>query len=120
MVKAINDLKAATILLAEGLPNESAFHSQQAVEKALKALIVALGTKPPKTHRIEKLLELLEDKVDIKWAYEQDLPALTFYAVEARYPGPPVVVEEAREALRIAREAVEWIRERLRERGVEC
>ena len=44
---------------------------------------------------------------------------LTDYSVGARYPGPPVV-EEAREALRIAREAVEWVRERLGEKGVEC
>ena len=45
---------------------------------------------------------------------------LTYYAVEARYPGPPVVEEEAREELRIAREAVEWARERLGEKGAEC
>ena len=118
--KALDDLRAARILLEEGLVSESAFHSQQAVEKALKALIVALGMKPPKSHRIEKLLGLLEGKVDVRWAYEQDLPALTFYAVEVRYPGPPVVEEEAEEALRIAENVVEWVRGRLGERGVVC
>ena len=44
--KALNDLKIANILLKEGFPDESAFHSQQAVEKALKALLVANQIQP--------------------------------------------------------------------------
>ena len=50
--RALRDLKAAKILMKEELFNESAFHSQQAVEKALKALLVVRHIKPPKTHDI--------------------------------------------------------------------
>ncbi len=118
--KAINDLRAARILLDADLPDEAAFHAQQAAEKALKALVVALGRRPPKTHSIERLLAMLEDQVDVAWAYQEDLPALTYYAVEVRYPAPPVHHEEAEEALRLAGKTVAWARERLRQLGVEC
>ena len=118
--KAHRDLRASKILLEEGLHDEAAFHAQQAAEKALKALITALGVKPPKTHSIERLLSILEDKLDVSWAYEEDLPALTYYAVEARYPGPPVHAEEAEETLRLARKTVQWAQEHLRRLGIEC
>lgn len=118
--KAENDLKASRILLQEELPDESAFHAQQAAEKALKALLVTLGVKPPRTHSIERLLSLMEDKVDASWAYEEDIPALSYYAIEIRYPGPPVTEEEAGEALNLARKVVGWVREKLGELGIEC
>ena len=41
--KAWKDLKWAENMLVGGDADYSAFHSQQAAEKALKALIVALG-----------------------------------------------------------------------------
>ena len=54
--KAMRDLRAAQLLLDEELYDEAAFHSQQAAEKALKALLVALRIRPPKTHSLEHLL----------------------------------------------------------------
>ena len=118
--KALSDLKVADLLLKEGFQDESAFHSQQAAEKALKALLISYGVKPLKTHSLERLLSLLEDKIDVSWAYEEDVPALTYYSVEVRYPAPPVSEEEAEEALRIARRVVEWVKDKLRELGIEC
>ena len=108
--KAVRDLKASELLLQEGLYEESTFHSQQAVEKALKALLLAVGILPPRTHSIERLLNMLEEKVDVSWAYEMHLPALTYYAIEVRYPSPPVSGEEAMDMLDIAKRAVEKIR----------
>ena len=61
---------------------------------------------------------MLRDKADVTWAYEKDLPALTYYSVEARYPGPPMSKEEALAALRLARKTLEWIKERLKEMGI--
>ncbi len=118
--RASSDLRAAQILLENGLYDESAFHSQQAAEKALKALITALRLRPPRTHSIERLLALIEDKVDVAWAYEDSLPVLTYYAVEARYPGPHVTREEAEKALELAEKTLEWAREKLGEIGIEC
>ena len=118
--KAMSDLRASRILLKEGLLEESAFHSQQAVEKSLKAILVSLRVKPPRTHSIERLLALLEEHINVSWAYGEDLPALTYYAVEIRYPAPPVSMEEASEALELARKTVSWAREKLRELRVDC
>ena len=121
MQKALDDLRLAEVALEIGVdPGLAAFHSQQAVEKALKALLTAFQVRPPKVHDIWELVDLLSDKVDTEYIKRLHVEDLTYYAVEARYPGPPVVEEEAREALMIAREAVEWVRERLREKGVEC
>ena len=118
--KAHNDLKAAKLLLEEGLYDESAFHAQQATEKALKALLIAYRIEPPKTHNIARLLSLLKSKVDVSWAYQEDLPALTYYAVEIRYPAPPITREEALEAFETARRAVEWAENQLSRLGVNC
>ena len=86
----------------------------------MKALLVALGVKPPRTHSIERLLSLMEDKVDASWTYEEDLPALSYYAIEVKYPGPPVTEEEAREALNLAKKVVEWVKKKLEELGIKC
>ena len=59
--KAEKDLRVARKILDE--PDYSAFHSQQAAEKALKALLIALGKRPPRTHNIGLLLdEIKEDR----------------------------------------------------------
>lgn len=118
--KADNDLKASELLHQEGLYDEAAFHAQQAAEKALKALLTAYKIKPPKTHSIERLLSMLEEKVDVSWAYEENIPALSYYAVEIRYPAPPIPMEEAAEALKLAKKVVKWVKEKLMEMGIEC
>ena len=99
----------------------SAFHAQQAAEKALKALLVALKVDPPRTHEIEFLLRLLEEK-GVETRGVSEAGKLTDYAVEARYPDleEEPTVEEAAEALELARSVVEWVKERPRELGVEC
>ncbi len=76
--------------------------------------------KPPKVHDIWELVDLLSDKMDIEYIRSLHVEDLTDYSVEARYPGPPVVEEEAGEALALAKKVVEWAGERLGERGVEC
>ena len=118
--RAIRDLRAAEILLEKELYEESAFHSQQAAEKALKAVLVALGIRPPRTHSIEQLLDMLSENEDVSPLYEIEADTLTDYAVAARYPGPAVVKEEASEALETARKVVEWARRELERMGVEC
>lgn len=61
------------------------FHCQQAVEKFLKAFLIANGVDIKKTHNIEFLLsecsDIDKDFVDI------DPKELSDFGVEARYPG---------------------------------
>ncbi len=119
MEKARKDLRVAEKLLDE--PDYSAFLSQQAAEKALKALIIALGKNPPRTHNIGRLLIEIEEG-GINTREVVDAKVLTDYAVETRYPDfeEEVTEEEAEEALALAKKVVEWAGERLGEKGVEC
>jgi HEPN domain-containing protein len=63
------------------------FHLQQCVEKYLKARLNEAGITFPKTHDLERLLDLVV-VVEPLWASLRPLMAtITDYAVEARYPG---------------------------------
>ena len=117
--KARRDVRAAELVIGEELYDEAAFHSQQAVEKALKALIVAKGLRAPKTHDIDFLLSILR-RTGIEVTWDEKLSNLTRYAVEMRYPGLSADREEALEALETAKRVVEWAKEKLREMGIEC
>ena len=86
------------------------FDAQQAVEKALKALLVLRGVQVPRTHAISELITMLADLgFDIP-ADVHEASALTDYAVAARCPGPsePVLVEDYERALAIAVAVVAW------------
>jgi HEPN domain-containing protein len=61
---ADKDLKALTGMTDANMFAEEVFgfHAQQAVEKALKAWIAALGTDYPFTHDISRLLTILKEQ----------------------------------------------------------
>lgn len=89
---------------------DACFDAQQAVEKALKALLVLRGVQVPRTHAISELLTMLVDLgFDIP-AEVHEAAALTDYAVAARYPGPsePVLVEDYEKAVAVAKAVVSW------------
>ena len=89
---------------------DACFDAQQAVEKALKALLVSRGVQVPRTHAISELLTMLVDLgFDIP-AEVHEASALTDYAVAARYPGPsePVLVEDYERAVTVATAVVSW------------
>ena len=89
----------------------------------MKALITALGEQPSKTHNITKLLQVIEERgVDASGLRGWGVERLTVYAVEARYPDfeEEPTVEEAQEALGLARAVVEWVIGKLGEKGIEC
>ena len=61
------------------------FHAQQAVEKAVKAWLSLLGLTYPRTHDLEALVALLDErgeKVPEAWA---ELIDLSDFAVQLRY-----------------------------------
>ena len=107
---ARSDLELARVtrpddVLFEGL----CFHAQQAAEKALKAVLIAKGVPPPKTHNIRTLLDLLPQEVIAPQEIE-DAASLTDYAVTSRYPGDfeSVDEEEYEDTVRLAETVVLW------------
>lgn len=120
LAKAEVDLRACQGLSAPGVElwEAVAFHSQQAVEKALKALLVWHQVEFPKTHDIKRLLDLLA-RVDPALA-EASVGAveLTPYGLEYRYPGeyPPVDADAASSARAVARRVCQEVILRIRGR----
>ncbi len=104
--KAQNDLFTARTTLAahDGPTDTPCFHAQQAVEKALKALLTIKGVVAPRTHDLLVLLDALPEAPPTVEPYRQTLGALTAYAVEVRYPDDwyEPVREDAQNALKTA------------------
>jgi len=76
------------------------FHLQQCVEKYLKARIEEANLTFPRTHDLEKLLNVVLT-VEPLWAVHRPaLATITDYAVEVRYPGRTTSPAEARSLLR--------------------
>jgi HEPN domain-containing protein len=92
-----------------------AFHAQQAIEKALKALLVADHVDFPRTHDLEELLTIIQ-RAGRRWPPVLDnVKELTPMAVQTRYPGfdDPVQESEVDEAIRLADETLTWVRSEL-------
>ena len=90
-------------------PNVVGFHCQQCIEKYLKAYLVMQGVPFPKTH---DLLELHKICLSLDPTFEMIgdlLDRLNPYAVEFRYPGEEVSIEEAKMAVRAMEEARRFI-----------
>ncbi len=109
LVKARNDLILARHALASDpvVPDGACFHAQQAVEKALKAVLVAREIEPPRTHVIEMLLSRcgpIDPRLEL---LGPQCAWLTEFAVAGRYPDTECepTIEQAREALAVAEQA---------------
>jgi len=111
--KAEGDYLTATReLRATESPNFDAvcFHTQQCIEKLMKALLIHWGALPPKTHDLATLGRLLEP-VCKGWLWPvAELRLLSHAAIAFRYPGESADKKEAVEAFEIASR----VREKLR------
>lgn len=92
------------------------FHAQQAVEKAVKALMIKHGIEFPYIHDIAGLFTLLERAGHNLPKKVREGEKLTRFAVFTRYPGiaQPISRKEYNEAIRIARDVVRWVRDQLK------
>jgi HEPN domain-containing protein len=86
------------------------FHAQQAVEKALKAVLIALQVEPQRTHAIAVLVRTLGKMGFDLPAELEPIELLTMYAVEFRYPGEVTEPDEQEtsEAVSLAQATVSW------------
>ncbi len=122
IAKAENDLVTAeqTLKLADGPTDTPCFHAQQAIEKALKALLTFHEISFPKTH---DLMPLMDKAISFVPALEQHravFAEMTDYGVQIRYPSDwfEPARTDAESALAIAQEVVETIKKALpKEKG---
>ena len=61
------------------------FHAQQAIEKALKAVLFQHAVQVPRTHNIDELLNALADAAILAPPHALVLDELNPFAVQARY-----------------------------------
>ena len=106
--RARSNLAQAKACIPDVCFEDRCLNAQQAAEKAVKALLLRHGVDFPYIHNLAKLLRLLEEAgehipPDVRQARE-----LTYYAVEARYPGggEPTGAEECEQAVRVAEAVV--------------
>lgn len=117
LARADRDLGVAARVLSgdDPFPDAAAFHSQQAAEKALKGFLAAHEVPFPKTHDLERLVQWCGN-IEAEFAHFADAAqTLSPYVVRFRYPLGPLEPDmaEAEEAIRLAREIVQFVRDRL-------
>jgi HEPN domain-containing protein len=85
---AHRDLEAAKLLVDhEYVSNAVLFHSQQCVEKCLKALLEEADVPAPHLHSIVKLHSLLNEEAGISFSLDEDeLDLLDAVYIDTRYP----------------------------------
>lgn len=119
--KALEDLKVAEHELSldekQMVTSAICFHSQQAVEKLLKAYLTSKNIKVGKTHDIAYLLQLcINQDSDFLELKKLNVDQLTFYAVEIRYPDDFYIpsMKEAKDSYELAVVVKEFIVKKLK------
>jgi HEPN domain-containing protein len=87
---AADDLAAARVMAAGSttiFPRQACYLAQQAAEKAIKALLIALDVDFPKTHDLLRLRALVPPQARVQ-SVDGAWSELTDWVVQARYPGP--------------------------------
>ncbi len=101
--KAEQDYRALARLTPDDTPDVVSFLCQQCAEKYLKALIVASGAHPSRTHDLRELVGALP----VASALDEEVSAavrfLHPFPVAIRYPGAHVDEEDAAHAVEAAR-----------------
>ncbi len=110
IAKADEDIDTVDLCPSAGgrLANVAAFHTQQAAEKLLKALIAMAGIEPPRVHDLAELTDLAgKAKSDVRTLAEK-IETITSWAVLTRYPShgdtPPPTTGEIADALRLVKQ----------------
>jgi HEPN domain-containing protein len=106
--KAEEDFRAASTLRRlrrKPVHNVVCFHSQQCIEKYLKAILEKNGVVIRKIHALPALLDQCSDKCPLLIGMREDMIRLSAYAVEFRYPGESATAKEAKDAIRIMERA---------------
>lgn len=110
ITKADEDIDAADLCLAAGerTTNIAAFHTQQAAEKLLKALIAMAGIEPPRVHDLAELTDLAASTTPDVRKLAERIEVITSWAILTRYPShgdtPPPPIGEIADALALTKQ----------------
>jgi HEPN domain-containing protein len=119
MEQADEDFKTARILINQGVYYASVFFSHQAIEKALKSILLKHGKDPGKIHSLPELADMLESETDIsipeniRLAIQEVNPhyVITRYPDAANgIPARAYTQTKAKEILDKCKEVLEWSR----------
>ena len=104
--KAEKDYKVANIVFYTKDPiyDAACFHSQQCVEKYLKALLQENDIYFERIHDLDLLLEKCKSIIPNLYNFKKELVELTSFAVEVRYPGIESTKEDAEKSILIGKE----------------
>jgi len=119
--KAEENLRLAEAALREDLFAFSCFHSQQASELALKALIILLKGYLPFTHLLTELAAELSEVEALKLPSIDDLRWLQEHYLQSRYPNARLsdyTREEAVKAVEMGRRILNEVKREIEGRGV--
>lgn len=81
---ARDDLRIAELAMNEGIYNQVCFHSEQCVEKVLKAWLASKDKRIPRTHRMADLLTLIP--ADVLKDMAEEILLLDRFYIPTRYP----------------------------------
>jgi HEPN domain-containing protein len=113
--RARSNLARAKNRIPEACLEDLCFDSQQAAEKAIKAVFIHHGLAFPFTHDLAHLLTKLRCAGLKIPRYLDQAKRLSRYAVETRYPGlsGPVTDKQYRGTVRIAETVLRWAERRI-------
>ncbi len=116
MKKASGDLKAANLLLHDDdVLDIAVYHTQQCAEKALKTFLVFCKNSLPKTHDLQRLLELCSQKDQTFSGLLDDVLILNPYGVYSRYPDDRFVInkEDVEDAIARAAKILRFVEKKI-------
>jgi HEPN domain-containing protein len=96
-------LARAALKRKQPLTSGACFHAQQCAEKYMKALLISKGADFPKAHDLLLLNNLCSATGIFLEIEPKHLNTLTDYAVRTRYPGDDPTVDDAKEAIELAK-----------------
>jgi HEPN domain-containing protein len=108
--RARSNLARAKAQIPDAYLEDLCFDAQQAVEKAIKAVLLKKKLIFPYVHDLARLFTLLEESGEKIPEEVQQAESLTRYAVVTRYPGltEPVTEAHYQEAVANAESVIHW------------
>lgn len=111
----VSRVSTEELLLNADLTDVACCHCQQASEKFLKALIEEHGQRIPRTHDLDVLTCQVESIIAVPDDVRTAATFLGGFGVAVRYPGTDSELDDAKDALEMAKTITNWAGLKLQE-----